>query len=195
MIRSVTAASAALLGVLVLAACTSPPAGNEGSGAGPTSGAPSTGAASGPLPSCDEVTAAIGSLPGPLVYNAEASETQTAPEAYDQRVCVYTNADGSSQVGVTIAVIPFQQTEIDHYATLPNAIADDRVDQYDAVLQTLATGDGDDGHLDSPLYLFDVNYSITIQAVSIGEPLAVVLPDLSVEAGADAAFAVRALLT
>ncbi|CAN5632520.1 hypothetical protein BH10ACT7_BH10ACT7_16790 [soil metagenome] len=194
--RTLSVVAVTSLVALSLAACTAatpttPPGGDPQSTAG---GAP-TNVARGPLPSCDEVTAAIGALPGPLVFNADASETQTTPEAYDQRVCVYTNADGSSQVGVTIAAIPFQQTEIDHYMTLPNAIADDRLEQYEAVLQTLATGDGDDGHLDSPLYLFDVDYSITIQAISLGEPLATVLPDLSVETAADAAFAVRELLS
>lgn len=193
--RTIPAVAVVSLLAISLAACTAaspttPPGGDQQS----TTGSAPTNAARGPLPTCDEVTAAIGALPGPLVFNAEASETQTAPEAYDQRVCVYTNADVTTQVGVTIAAIPFQQTEIDHYMTLPNAIADDRLEQYEAVLQTLATGDGDDGHLDSPLYLFDVDYSITVQAISLGEPLATVLPDLSVEAAADAAFAVRALL-
>ena len=191
--RTLIALAASSLLLAGLAACsaaapTAPP-GGDSTGATPATNVPRP-----KLPTCDDVTAAIGALPGPLVFNQEASTNQTAPEDYEQRVCVYTNADTTTQVGVTIAEIPFQQTEIDNYKTLPNAISDERTAEYDSVLQTLDTGDGDDGHLDSPLYLFDVNYSITIQAIAITEPLATALPDLSLEAATDAAFAVRALL-
>lgn len=195
MSRIVLSLAAASVLALSLASCTTatpstPPGGNSATGGTPTTNVPRQ-----DLPTCDDVTTAVGALPGTLVFNQQASDNQTAPEAYAQRVCVYTNADETAQVGVTIAEIPFQQTEIDHYLTLPNAVTDDRTAQYQAVLQTLQEGDGDDGHLNSPLYLFDVNYSITIQAISIAEPLETVLPDLSLEQAADAAFAVRALLS
>lgn len=194
MSRILLSAAAASLFVLGLAACTtatpaSPPGGDPAGNGAPTTNVPQA-----DLPTCDAITAAIGALPGDLVFNQQAADNQTAPEAYAQRVCVYTNADETVQVGVTVAEIPFQQTEIDHYRTLPNSIPDERTETYEGVLQTLQQDDAANGQLDSPLYLFDVNYSITIQAISITEPLASVLPGLSVEAAADAAFAVRALL-
>ena len=66
--------------------------------------------------------------------------------------------------------------------------------QYGAVIQTLGPDDAADGVLDSALYLFDTTYSITIQGVSTGDPIAVSLPQLTVSAAIDGAFAVRALL-
>lgn len=145
------------------------------------------------MPSCDEVTVATGAITDGLSYDADLSASQTADEAYPQRVCVYT-VDDATQVGVTIAEIPFQQTELDQYATLPGAIADERLDEHSGVLQTFVAGDGDDGHLDSPLYLFDTRYSITIQGVSSEGSTVESLPALTVVAAADAAFAVRELL-
>ena len=53
--------------------------------------------------------------------------------------------------------IPFQQTELDGYAARPNALTDDRLAARSAVLQTFEAGDGDDGVLDSPLYLIDTD--------------------------------------
>lgn len=129
-----------------------------------------------------------------LAYNEETSTTNTAEEAYDQRVCVYVTDDAATQLGVTIAAIPFQQSELDAYATLPNAIADARLESTGAVLQTFATGDADDGHLDSPLYLFDSAYSITVQGITKGGSTASTLPQLTVAAATNAAFAVRALI-
>lgn len=190
---AVTAASALLL--LSLAACTSNPvsAPDPSATAGTGTG---SGAAAGPntLPSCEKVTPALGDLIGPLTFDPDASELQTAPEAYQQRVCVYTSPDTTSQLSVTIADIPFQQTEIDGYATLPNAIADDRLSQYDGVIQTLDPNDPADGLLDSPLYLFDTLHSVTIYPVSVDAPISTILPGLTIPAAIDAAFSVRALL-
>ena len=122
------------------------------------------------------------------------AELQTIPEAYDQLVCVYTTDDLATQIGVTFATIPFQQREIDSYATLPNSIADDRLAEYSAVLQTLAPGDGDDQILDSALYLFDTTVSITIQGLSTAAPIATSIPQLTLPTAIDAAFALRALM-
>lgn len=187
----IAVASAALITAVLLSACTSNPVAPRPDPA-PTA---STGsAASGRFPTCAEVTAAIGSLVGELEFNAATSEAQTAPEDYEQRVCVYTTTDSATQLGVTIAAIPFQQAEIDSYATLPNAIADARTAQYGAVIQTLGPDDDTDGILDSALYLFDTTYSITVQGLSTGDPISVSLPQLTVPAAIDAAFAVRGLL-
>jgi len=193
--RWIASTAATAVFTLALAGCTSMPPATPATTPSPQVGSGSaSGTSAKNLPNCDEVTAAIGTLADPFALNAEASAIQTAPEDYDQRVCVYLSGDALSQVGITVATIPFQQTEIDGYATLPNAITDDRLAQYDGVLQTLATDDAADGHLDSPLYLFDTRYSITVQAVSTGEPIATLLPNLSVETATEAAFAVRALL-
>jgi len=188
----IAVASAALITAVLLSACTSNPVAPPPD---PAPTATSTGAAAGGrFPTCAEVTAAIGSLVGELEFNPATSEAQTAPEDYEQRVCVYTTADSATQLGVTIAAIPFQQAEIDSYATLPNAIADARTAQYGAVIQTLGPDDGADGILDSALYLFDTTYSITVQGLSTGDPISVSLPQLTVPAAIDAAFAVRGLL-
>ncbi len=151
-------------------------------------------ASSSRLPSCDAVTAAVGSLVDGLTYDEATSDTNTAEEAYDQRVCVFISPDANTQLGVTIAAIPFQQGELDSYATLPNAIADTRLAAYGAVLQTFAADDAADGHLDSSLYLFDTAISITIQGLTKDGSTAATLPQLTVPAATDAAFAVRALI-
>ncbi|MCU1579682.1 MAG: hypothetical protein JWP19_1886 [Rhodoglobus sp.] len=196
LVLGVATSSAAILAIL-LAGCTSgaagEPAANPVITGAPTSPAPVAGGTT-HLPTCDAVTTALAGLQGNLAYNADLSASQTAQEAYDQRVCVYTTADAVTQLGVTVAAIPFQQAEIDGYATLPNAIADGRLAQYSGVLQTFATGDGDDGHLDSALYLFDTAISVTIQGVSKGDPTSVTIPQLTLPAAEDAAFAVRALV-
>ena len=129
-----------------------------------------------------------------LVLDSATSFAQEAQEAYEQRVCVFRSADGASAIGVTIAAIPFQQTELDAYAARPNALADDRLAARSAVLQTFDTGDGDDGFLDSPLYLIDTAWSITIQGTTEGSTVAVALPQLTVPTATDAAFAVRDLV-
>jgi hypothetical protein len=191
--RRLAAASAAALIAMVLSACTSAAVTAPDATAPTPTATPAT--SGGPrFPTCAEVAAAIGPIAGGLTYSAEVSAAQTAAEDYEQRVCVYTTADSVTQLGVTIAAIPFQQAEIDSYATLPNAIADDRLAAYSGVIQTLTAGDGDDGSLDSALYLFDTSYSVTIQGVSTASPISVNLPALSVPAAIDAAFAVRALV-
>ena len=199
LIAGIAATPSAAILALLLAGCTGAAAG------GPAANPPITGAPTSPaptlvaggtahLPTCEAVTTALAGLQGDLVYNAGVSASQAAQETYDQRVCVYTTADTVTQLGVTIAAIPFQQAEIDGYATLPNAIADGRLAQYKGVLQTFVKGDGDDGHLDSALYLFDTAISVTIQGVSKGDPTSVTIPQLTLPAAEDAAFAVRALV-
>lgn len=180
----------------MLVGCTSPtgPAANPvldpSASPAPTAAAP----VAGRLPGCDAVTTALAGLQGDLGYDEAASAAQAGQESYDQVVCVYGSSDKTTQLGVTIAEIPFQQAEIDGYATLPNAIADDRTAKYHGVLQTFTTGDGDDGHLDGALYLFDTAVSVTIQGVSKGAPSAQTIPQLTLPAAVDAAFAVRALV-
>lgn len=192
MLSRIAAASAALIAVVVLSACTSNPVSpkpdDPSTATGPTT-------QSGPrFPTCAEVTVALGSLVGGLDFNQATSDEQTAPEDYDQRVCVYTTQDSVTQLGVTIAAIPFQQAELDSYATLPGAIPNERLSQSGAVLQTLGPDDAADGVLNSALYLFDTTYSITIQGFSTGEPIPVSLPQLTIAAAIDSAFAVRDLL-
>lgn len=189
-----------LASVLVLAACTTPP-GPDGSAGTPTSaptdasGGTSPATGPNPFPPCDAVTAALPALLDGLTYDAELSAAQTADEAYAQRVCVYSTPDGDAQIGVTFAAIPFQQSELEAYRTLPNALADDRLAEHSGVLQTFETGDGDDGHLDSALYLFDERVSVTIQGYSAGgADTSTALPGLTLSAATDAAFAARALV-
>lgn len=146
------------------------------------------------LPTCPEVEQALGSLIDGLAFDQATSDTNTAQEAYEQRVCVFITPDADTQLGVTIARIPFQQGELDSYATLPGAIADDRATASGAVLQTFQAGDGDDGHLDSSLFLFDTSISITVQGLSKSGSTVATLPQLTLPAAADAAFAVRALV-
>lgn len=130
-----------------------------------------------------------------LAYDETVSAGQTADEAYEQRVCVYTTSDAATQIGVTLAAIPFLDTELELYGQAPTAIADERTNTHGAVLQTLRAGDADDGHLDSALYLFDKDYSITIQGLSKdGSATTGTLPQLTVAAAEDAAFAVRELI-
>ena len=186
----------ACIGVALLAAvagCTAPtPAPTDAQ----PSAAPTAAATAGPsrLPSCDAVAEAAAAILIGLSYDEATSDTNTAEAQYDQRVCVFLSPDGATQLGVTIAAIPFQQGELDSYATLPNAIADPRLEPYGAVLQTFAADDPDDGHLDSSLYLFDTGVSITVQGITDGGPTISTLPQLTVPAAIDAALAVRALL-
>ena len=198
--RPVLAVSAALLLSLALAGCSAPTP--QATGAAPEltpSATPSAGASSAPvspsgMPGCDAITAALGGLVDGLAYDKTTSDTNTADEAYAQRVCVFVSPDGATQLGVTLAAIPFQQTEIDGYAALPNAVADDRLAAHDGVLQVFAAGDADDGHLDSQLYLIDTALSITIQGITAGGSTRETLPQLTVPAAIDGAFAVRALV-
>lgn len=171
---------------LLLAGCTAAPQpGSSPAPAPQSTGSPQSGGSI-LLPQCDEVAVALGGLIAGMEFDEGASGDTAAQESYDQRICVFGPA--TAQLGVTIAAIPFLQTEIDTYGASPNAIADDRTQLHGAVLQTLTVGDGDDGHLDSALYLFDLEYSITIQ--EHGDAL----PQLTVPAAADAAFAIRELI-
>lgn len=182
----------ALLTVSTLAACTTSPEPTATADPAPaTSG--SSDAGGGTLPACDAIGAAVVALTDGLTFDADVSLAQTAPEAYAQRVCVWVSPDGATQVGVTIAAIPFLETEITTYGALPNAIADDRLARHGAVLQTLQVDDPADGHLDGPLYLFDVEYSVTIQGATTGVS-ADLLPQLTLSDSVDAAFAVRELV-
>ena len=194
--RPALAVSAALLVSLALAGCSAPTPPPTGAAPELT---PSATSSSGPvspsgMPGCEAITGALGALVDGLAYDRATSETNTADEAYDQRVCVYVSPDGATQLGVTLAAIPFQQTEIDGYAALPNAVADDRLAPYSGVLQVFAAGDADDGHLDSQLYLIDTALSITIQGITEGGTTRETLPQLTVPAAIDGAFAVRALV-
>jgi hypothetical protein len=175
----------ALLLPLALTACTAPtptatPAPIASGGSVGTVGPAASG-----LPACEQIAPAVAAITAGLTFDESTSAAQTAQETYDQQVCVWTSADGASQVGVTLAALPFLQTELDAYGAMPGAIADDRLAAHGGVLETLAAGDGDDGILDSPLYLFDLEYSVTVQAVST---------PIGFADGVDAAFAVRDLV-
>ena len=193
-VRSTLIAPAGLL-LFALTACT--PTGPAPSTA-PTASAPTATADAGgpsPFPTCDEVAGALEGLLVELEFDADLSTAQTAPEDYAQRVCVFRTADGGAQIGVTFAAIPFQQSELEAYRGLPNSIADDRLAEHSAVLQTFQTDDGADGHLDRPLYLFDEQVSITIQGYAAdGSSTLESLPTLTLAAATDAAFAARALV-
>jgi hypothetical protein len=187
-----------VLGAL-LAGCTATAPTTDTPTLGPPSAAPTaepggSGGGGGPLPACELVAAAVFGLVDPLEFDSATSLAQEAQEEYDQRVCVYRSADGAAAIGITIAAIPFQQTELDGYAARPNALPDARLEARHAVLQTFEAGDGDDGYLDSPLYLIDTSWSVTIQGLTEGSTVAVLLPQLTVTTATDAAFAVRDLV-
>lgn len=191
--RTLAAASVAALALAALTGCTNPaapPAPSPSAEPAPSA----TGAPSSTFPECDEVAAAAAGILGGLEYHEQTSIDQTAPEAYEQRVCVYLTPDAGAQVGVTIAAIRFLQSELDTYATLPNAIDDERNAQRGSVLQTFVAGDGDDGHLDRSLYLFDLEVSVTVEGYSASGSTTDSLPQLTLPAAIDAAFAVRALV-
>jgi len=194
--RASSALFVAALATLLLAACTSAPAASAPSdSATSTPSAPAGGVGASVFPGCDDVATALGDLLSGLSYDEALSTAQTAPEAYDQRVCVFTTADAAARVGVTLASIAFLDTELEVYGSAPTALADERLSEHGAVLQTLKAGDSDDGHLDSALYLFDAQYSITIQGYAKdGSATTASLPGLTVAAATDAAFAVRALI-
>lgn len=182
-----------LIVALALAGCTTSPQAPDASPS-PAASASASGSPSSRLPSCDAVSTAAAPLLAGLTYDETVSTTNTAQEAYDQRVCVFVSPDGATQLGVTIAQIAFQQTKLDAYATLPNAIADDRLAEYGGVIQTFPGDDPDDGHLAKSLSLFDTEYSVTILADDATGSTEATLPQLTVPAAIDAAFAVRALI-
>ncbi|CAN5179863.1 hypothetical protein BH11ACT4_BH11ACT4_22260 [soil metagenome] len=189
--RLAAAASAAVLAILLAGCTASSPTPTPTPTAPAGSAAPTQPVAGGTLhfPTCDAVSTALAGMQGDLVFDPTKSASQTAQEAYPQRVCVYGSADGQTQLGVTLAGIPFQQSEIDGYATLPNAIADDRLRPNKAVLQNFTSSDKD-----FRLSLFDVAVSITIQGRSTTGPTSATIPALSLPAATDAAFALRALV-
>ncbi len=175
----------ALLLPLALSACTTPAPAAPEPVPSPVVGDGTVAPAASGLPDCDTISTAVTAITAGLTYDTATSAAQTAPEAYDQRVCVWLTADGTGQVGITVAALPFLQSELDTYGAMPGAIADDRLAAHGGVLETLAAGDGDDGILDSPLYLFDLEYSVTVQAVST---------PIGFSDSVDAAFAVRELV-
>lgn len=198
--RALLASSAAAIAVAaLLSGCTSA-AQSATSTPAPSAAATSTptGTAAAPdnsaLPGCTLVAQAIGALAGDLSYNESVSKNQLGHEDFQQQICVFTSADASVQLGVTISNIPFQEGELEGYRTLPNAIADDRATAADAVLQTLKVEGGPQSHLGSSLFLFDTTWSVSIQGVDKSGDSSVSLPQLTVAAAADAAFAVRALI-
>jgi hypothetical protein len=188
---------ALLAAAAVLAGCTASPSpaptGSLDLDPKPTATADAIDGGPGRLPACDAIAVAMAGLVDGLELDVATGLAQEAQEQYEQRVCVYRTGSGAA-IGVTIAGIPFQQTELDAYAARPNAIADDRLEAHHAVLQTFETGDGADGTLDSPLYLIDTTWSVTIQGVAEGSTIAETFPQLTLIAATDAAFAVRDLV-
>lgn len=186
MLRRSILPAAGVLAALALAGCTAAPQPSATPTAAPPADGGTGSAAPGILPSCEQVGIALGSLIDGLPYD-DADSVPSAQEAYEQRVCVFGPTDG--RIGVTIAAIPFLETELQAYGASPNTIDDPRTRQHGAVLQTLQLDDAADGHLDSALYLFDLEYSVTIQQSGT-----TVLAQLTVPAASDAAFAVRELI-
>jgi hypothetical protein len=198
-LRRLAALPVALIaGALLLAGCSTPTSDSPTGGLGlepdstPSAAPDTVDGGPGKLPDCDAIAAAMSGLVDGLELDVATGLAQEAQESYEQRVCVYRTGGGAA-IGVTIAGIPFQQTELDAYAARPNAIADDRLEAHHAVLQTFETGDGADGTLDSSLYLIDTQWSVTIQGVAEGSTIAETFPQLTLPAATDAAFAVREL--
>lgn len=177
-----------------LAACTGAPTPTSSSAPQTTAPTEDAQAPAGSLPGCDEVTAALGGLVGDLKYNEALGDTRIVPEDYEQRACVYASEDEQVTLGVTISAIPFLQEELESYRTLPTVLVDDRAAAGGAVLQTMEVEGGPTDHLDSTMFLFDTVYSIAIQGYAEGGPTTDSIPQLTVAAATEAAFAVRALI-
>lgn len=197
--RVLLASSAAAIAVVALLSGCTPAAQSATPTPAPTAATSTpTGTAAAPdnsaLPGCSLVAHAIGALAGNLTYNEKVSKNQLGHEDFKQQICVFTSADDAVQLGVTISNIPFQEGELEGYRTLPNAIADDRATAADAVLQTLKVEGGPQSHLGSSLFLFDTTWSVSIQGVDKSGDSSASLPQLTVAAATDAAFAVRALI-
>lgn len=197
--RVLLASSAAAIAVVALLSGCTPAAQSATPTPAPTAVTSTpTGTAAAPdnsaLPGCSLVAQAIGALAGNLTYNEKVSKNQLGHEDFKQQICVFTSADDAVQLGVTISNIPFQEGELEGYRTLPNAIADDRATAADAVLQTLKVEGGPQSHLGSSLFLFDTTWSVSIQGVDKSGDSSASLPQLTVAAATDAAFAVRALI-
>ena len=90
------------------------------------SAGPSTDQGAG-LPVCDVVEGAAGSLVDGLAFSERLSAVELPAEAYAQRLCVFSNADDSAQIGITIATVALLPTEIELYASMPTSVADDRL--------------------------------------------------------------------
>jgi hypothetical protein len=193
MFRRVLVFSAAAIVAVSLAGCTpgtpEQPDPTPRASENPTGSAPAV-----PMPVCADVTTALDGLEGSLAYDEGVSQEQLVPEAFAQTSCIYVSADQAAQLGVTISNITFQPEELESYRGLPTVIADDRATAIDAILQTSALEDGMADHLDSTLLLYDTVYSIAIHGVPGGEDGEDALPQLTVAAAADAAFAIRAII-
>ena len=145
------------------------------------------------LPECDVVEGAAGSLVDGLAFSERLSAVELPAEAYAQRLCVFSNADDSAQIGITIATVALLPTEIELYASMPTSVADDRL-VAGQVLQRHSTTDDPAGALTGAESLFDATVTVTVQGFTTGAPMPEALPGLTVTAATDALFAVRAIL-
>jgi hypothetical protein len=157
-----------------------------------TGAAPSSDPAAG-LPDCETVGAAAGPLIDGLGYSERLSSVELPAEAYAQRLCVFSTADETAQIGITISAIALLPTEIELYATMPTSVADDRLVD-GQVLQRYSTDDDPTGPLSGAISLFDETMTVTVQGYTTGAPMPEALPGLTVAAATDALFAVRAIL-
>ena len=187
----------AIAAALLLAGCataptTAPTPGASASAGGGTGGTGASVDASW-MPDCTAVGTAIAPLLTGLAFSERLSAVELPAEAYAQRLCVFSTPDESAQIGVTIAAVPLLDSEVELYAQSPTAVADPRL-AAGQVLQVSTIADADDGHLDGALSLFDAGMSVTLQGYALGGSTAGPLPQLTVAAATDAAFAVRAIL-
>lgn len=170
------------------ASATAGATGGATAGAGGGTAAPVTG-----LPECDTVEAAAAALLDGLAFSERLSAAALPTESYAQRLCVFSTADDSAQIGITLAAVPLLDSELETYGQSATAVHDDRLADHQ-VLQVYTLGDADDGHLDGSLSLFDAGVSVTIQGYAGGGSSLAALPQLTVAAATDAAFAVRAIV-
>ena len=145
------------------------------------------------LPECDVIGEAASALLTGLDYSERLSSVPLPAEAYAQRLCVFSTADETAQIGITIAAVPLLPTEIELYATMPTSVADERLVD-GQVLQRYSLTDDPAGPLSGALSLFDAGVTVTVQGFTTTGDLATALPQLTVPVATDALFAVRAIL-
>lgn len=159
----------------------------------PTPTSSSTAARPGLFPTCAQIQTAMGSLVTGLALDEEAAANQITDEDYDQFVCIWAAPDGQSGIGVTLSGITMLDTEMTQFAEGQTVIDDQRATDLGAILQTMSLPNGPTDHLPATLLLFDRTLTVAVTGSSADGDTVDELPQLSIGAASDAAFAVFAL--
>jgi hypothetical protein len=179
---------------LALAGCTTGQASTtEAASPAPTPSSTTAAVRPGLFPTCAQIQTAMGPLVTGLTLDEQAAANQITDEDYDQFVCVWAAADGQSGVGVTLSGITILDTEMAQFAEGQTVIDDQRAADLGAILQTLDLPNGPTDHLPATLLLFDTTLTVAIMGSSADGDTVDELPQLTIGAASDAAFAVFAL--